>query len=142
MPAQIKRNNTISNVSQFGTNGKITLQSKIDKLPVVVKSRPQPRPNVVAVASRSVQLTPSSAYSEQAIRRSYAQRQKDNMNEGVLYGAGAFASLFAACFVSGIGTVAAPVVIPSGILGLGLIFCGGVARKAYDITQEKRDISN
>ena len=142
VPAQINRNNTVFNVSPLSKNGKITLQSKIDKLPIVVKSRPQPRPNGVTIASRSIKLTPPSAYSEQVIRKSYAQRQKDNMNEGVMYGAGGFASLFAACLVSGIGTVAAPVIIPGGFLALSFIFCGGVARKAYDISREKRDIPN
>jgi hypothetical protein len=132
MLQKIKPNKNTPNFSNPLRNQQVIWQTQITKLPANTKIKPLTAIKTVQVATR----LPQQAHSKTQ-RKSYAQRQQDNMNEGLLYGVGAYAGLFGACIVASGTVVSAPITVPAAIAGVGLLSAANALRKAYNISQEK-----
>ncbi len=134
MPVQVNRTKNISNFSASKQNDQLILLNKIKGLSAVANPKLETKQETVQIAVRSPQQR---QFSSNSVKKSYAQRQKDNTNEGLLYGAGAYAGLFGACAIASGVFVSAPIAVPAVLLGVSLVSSANVLRKAYDISQEK-----
>ena len=135
MPTQIKRNNPVSSFS-VSKNEQLIWKNKIVNLSANIAPKAEIITKRAQLSDRSSQRTSFSS-PNQMPGKSYSQRQKDNMSEGVLYGAGAYAALFGACAVASGTFMTAPISVPAALLGLSLVSTANALRKAYDISQEK-----
>jgi hypothetical protein len=136
MLQKTKPNKNTPTFSKLLRNQQDIWQAQITKLPANAKIKPLSEIKKNQVATRLPQHVDTSLLVKKR-GKSYSERQQDNMNEGMLYGAGAYAGLFGACIVASGTVVSAPITVPAAIAGVGLLSAANALRKAYDITQEK-----